>query len=137
MSWDVLFQDLPAGIASIAEIPDDFVPGPLGPRSEVIARIRARIPEVDFRDPSWGRLEGPAFSIELNLGEKEVADSLMLHVRGDAEALGAVSVIAEALDRRALDCSEGELIDFDSPDARAGLEAWRAYRDGIVSGVRR
>lgn len=43
--------------------------------------------------------------------------------------------IAEALDRRALDCSGGELIDFDSPAATEGFAAWRAYRARVVGGT--
>jgi hypothetical protein len=30
MSWDIFVQDLPPGIASVADIPDGFVPSPIG-----------------------------------------------------------------------------------------------------------
>jgi hypothetical protein len=133
MSWDVLFMDLPPGAESVSDMPGDFAPAPLGARKDIIARIQARIPEVDFRDPAWGLLEGPEFSIELNLGAKEVADSLMLHVRGGSSALGAVRTIAEALDRRAFDCQTGELLDLDSPEAEASFAEWRRFRDRVVS----
>ena len=29
MSWDIFVQDLSAGIASVADIPDSFVPSPI------------------------------------------------------------------------------------------------------------
>jgi hypothetical protein len=54
MSWDIFVQDLPPGIASIADIPDGFVPSPIGLRSEVIAKLSALYPECSFADPSWG-----------------------------------------------------------------------------------
>jgi hypothetical protein len=44
MSWDVLFQDLPPGVRSIEEIPEDFVPGALCTRDEMNAKVhRARV----------------------------------------------------------------------------------------------
>ena len=132
VSWDVLFQSLPAGIASIDDVPADFEPAPLGVRAEIIAKLVARLPGVDFSDPSWGMLLGETFSIEFNLGGEDVADSLMLHVRGGDEALGVVREVSEALGVPAIDCSEGELIDFTSPDAARGFAAWRAFRDRVV-----
>ena len=71
MNWDIFVQDLPARIASIAEIPDDFEPSTIGLRSEIIARVSALYPECSFADPSWGALDIPGCSIELNLGTAE------------------------------------------------------------------
>ena len=44
MSWDVLIQDLPEGVESVADIPDDFCPSTLGRRDALIAAIRAGSP---------------------------------------------------------------------------------------------
>ena len=116
MSWDVLFAPSK----------------PFGPRSDVIARIRARLPNVDFSDPAWGRYRTDQFSIELNLGEEPVSSSLMLHVRGDDAALATVREISEALDCGAFDCTTGELIEFDGPNAGEGLKRWRGFRDEVL-----
>lgn len=45
MSWDTFVQDLPPGIASISDIPDDFEPSPIGLRSDIIAKVSALYPE--------------------------------------------------------------------------------------------
>ena len=52
MSWDIFVQDLPAGISSVDDIPDNFEPGPIGQRSEIIALLLALYPECNFADPS-------------------------------------------------------------------------------------
>ncbi len=134
MSWDVLLQSLPPEIRSLDEIPADYAPPSLGSRADLIARIAARLPSVDFSDPAWGRLEGESFSIELNLGSESVTQSLMLHIRGGGEALGVVREICEALRCPAIDCSEGGLIDFGSPHASEGWQRWCAYRDRVLAG---
>jgi len=59
VSWDVFVQDLPPGIDSIADIPDDFRPASLGPREAIVAGILTVVPDADFADPTWGRIEGP------------------------------------------------------------------------------
>ena len=135
MSWDVSFQDLPDGLQSIADVPDDFLPiRPLCSRAELHAKIRAIAPETDFSDPAWATLDADGFSIELNIGDEDPVMSLMVHVRGDDEAvLGIIRELASALGRAAIDCSAGELIDFGSPEATEGYRKWRAYRDRILA----
>jgi hypothetical protein len=39
MSWDIFVQDVPASVQSVAEIPDDFQPSPIGSRAEILAGI--------------------------------------------------------------------------------------------------
>ena len=41
MSWDIIVQDLPEGIRSIKEIPDDYEPKDIGLRSEIIEKRNA------------------------------------------------------------------------------------------------
>jgi hypothetical protein len=115
MSWDVLIQPLPSGLRSLDDIPQGYEPPPLGPREEIVSRIRGRVPGVEFIDSAWGRLEGDGFSIEFNLDGDDQATSLMLHVRGAAAAIRIVREVSEALGCPAIDCSEGALIDFERP----------------------
>jgi hypothetical protein len=117
MSWDILIQPLPAGLRSPVDIPEGYRPPPLGARTEVISRIRDRVPGVDFVLPVWGRLEGEGFSIDFHLGEDENATSLMLHVRGSEAAIHVIRDVSEALGCFAIDCSDGAPIDFESPAA--------------------
>lgn len=101
MSRDIIVQDLPAGARRVEDIPDDFEPRALGPRAGIVAGILAVVPEADFTDPAWGRIDGPGWSIEVNVPQ-ELCESFTLHVRGE----GADPVIARILRRlgpRALD----------------------------------
>ena len=104
LSRDIFVQDLPPGISSVDQIPDDFEPGLIGTRSEVIAVIKQVAPTVDFADPSWGVLAEPSrFHIEVNLGNDEELSSFAFHVAGGAEADRVIERILQALNLRALD----------------------------------
>ena len=108
MSHNIFVQNLPPGIRSVDEIPDDFEPGSIGARSEVIGAIKSVVPSADFTDPSWGKIIGlPSYYIEVNLGESEVLDSFAFHVTGGLEAMQIITRILQALNLRALD-SEAE-----------------------------
>lgn len=125
-------MDLPNDVASVADIPDDFQPEPLGERAALIAAIRDVAPSADFTDPAWGELVTPAFVIEFNMGSEEVVDSMMLHVRGGGPVVDFIDALLTHLGRRAIDCTEGEF--FNSPASGESLRAWQAYRDRVVDG---
>jgi|SRR5450755_2684951 hypothetical protein len=91
MSWDIFVHDLPSGISLVDEIPSDFLPAPIGLRSEIIAKVKAIYPEGNFSDPSWGRLELPDCSVEFNLGGSEQLKSFAPHIRGGNVACAADS----------------------------------------------
>jgi hypothetical protein len=105
VSWDVFVQEIPPGIESVEEIPDDFRPGPLGRRGEFIRRIQAFVPSADFKNPAWGVLDTPEFSVEFNMGEDE--DGL-----------------------RAFDPQSPAGI-FESSASAESFGRWRRYRDEI------
>jgi hypothetical protein len=137
MSWDIFVQDLPAGIASVADIPDGFVPGPIGRRSQILARVSALYPECDFADPSWGMLDLPGCSIELNLGSDEELQGFALHVRGDKRAPVVVAHILAALGVRALDpSSTSGLFEFDQILSAESFARWEAYRSQVLATYR-
>jgi hypothetical protein len=131
VSWDLFIQDLPKGINSVAEIPDDFVPQPLGRRDELIVRIKELVPGADFSDPSWGVIEGPGYSVEVNIGEAEEVDSIALHVRGGDLVVGLIADLLDQLKVGALD-PQSESGIFQSDEALTSLRRWRAYRDQVV-----
>lgn len=91
MSWDIFVQDLPRDAATVADIPQDFKPAPIGKRADVIARIKEVVPSTDFSDPSWGQIEGEDWSIEVNIGKNETCSGFALHVRGGDEAVGVTA----------------------------------------------
>jgi hypothetical protein len=132
MSWDISIMDLPWDARCMADIPDDFQPRSLGSRFDLITKIQSLAPDVDFSDPSWGQLVTPDFVIEFNMGQSEVVDSVMLHVRGGNAAVELVARLLARLELRAIDCSAGEF--FDQSAAGASFAAWRAYRDDVVRG---
>ena len=106
---------------------------PLGEPGRVGDQLRAQLPALDLTDPTWGMLSEDAFSIEFSIGKDAPVQSVMLHVRGGPEALGAIQLACKALDCVALDCSSGELIDWESKEAEASFAEWRTYRDRVVS----
>jgi hypothetical protein len=130
MSWDIYVLDLPAEATTVEAIPPDFVPRPLGPRAGIIAAIRGVAPDADFTDPAWGRIDAPAFSIEVNLGGDELVDSFALHVRGGEEAVACVAAIVEALGVRAVDAGSGDF--FNRETALESFRRWRSYRDRVL-----
>lgn len=130
VSWDILIQDLPGGVASIVEIPDGFRPQPLGDRRELITKIIEVAPTADFSDPAWGQLQTPDFVIEFNMGGSAITDSIMLHVRGGGPAAEFVSSLLHHLGRRAVDCSAGEF--FDDAAAAGSFARWQTYRDKVI-----
>ncbi|NUP53761.1 MAG: hypothetical protein HOW97_41540 [Catenulispora sp.] len=128
MSWDVVLFKIPDDFASIADIPQDYKPVPLGSRVEVETALRKAVPSVDLSDPTWGTLEGPTWSIELNIGRADPIETIMLHVRGGGDdVLVEIFTMAAALDCRVLDCSSGDFIV--TPEATDGWHGFQAFRD--------
>lgn len=104
MSYDIFIQDIPHGIKSVREIPDDFTPASIGERFRVIDVIKELAPHANFSDPSWGIINvDSTYHIEVNLGESEVLDSFAFHVAGGREAMQLITQILKRLQLRGLD----------------------------------
>jgi hypothetical protein len=132
VSWDVYLFNGPPSAGTVEDVPDDFDPPPLGAVAEVLARLRDAVPDVDLADPEWGRLAGPTWSIELNIGAGDPVGSMMLHVRGTGDdVLPAILRIAAAVGCRALDVSTGDFLTGD-PGQVAGWHGFQAYRDQVL-----
>ena len=132
MSWDIFVQDLPAGITSTEEIPNDFRPGIIGKSADIVARIKEVVPSADFTRPSWGTIDGQDYSIEINIGEEEYLRSFALHVRGGNSATIMVANILNHLGLRALDPGSESGLFTSATEAEASLQKWRGYRDQAV-----
>ena len=134
MSWDIFVQDFPRDAKCLEEIPEDFVPAPLGKTATIIAKIREVVPFANFSNPSWGRIDGEGWSIEVNIDDSENCNGFAFHVRGGDAAAGVVAAILNHLDLRAVDSQSG---DFFRPGQQAveSFQRWRSYRDQVVAGA--
>jgi hypothetical protein len=134
MSWDIFVQDLPGGISSVDDIPDNFAPGPIGERSEIIAKLLALYPECNFADPSWGHLGLPGCSIEFCLGSEDKLQCLAMHVRGDERAPVVVGHIIAGLGVRALDPGSASGLFETDPILRSeSFARWKNYRSQVLA----
>lgn len=135
MSWDIYVQDFPANVQAIADIPSDFEPAGVGKTTTIIEKIKAVVPSANFSDPAWGVIEGPDWSIEVNLGEADECSGFALHVRGSDTALGVVAAMLNSLGLRALDSQTGEFFQA-PPSALESFHAWRKWRDHVIDNSR-
>jgi hypothetical protein len=99
----IFIQDLPDLAKTVSDIPKDFKPRSIGTSDEIVEKIRRVVPYADFSDVEWGVIEGPTYSIEVNIRKAESVQSLALHVRGDTAADAVITEILGALGLRALD----------------------------------
>lgn len=136
MSWDVIAFDYQGSPPSLQNWKEDLRSLPLGSPGEVRTKIDAHLPGVDWSDPAWGVYWGEGFSFEFNLGRDESIDSVMVHVRGSGDAIGALLKFATPNGWSLLDCSMTEWIDPADPSS-AGWEGFQAFRDRAIENARR
>jgi hypothetical protein len=131
MSWDIFVQDIPAGVTSVREIPDDFEPGSLGPRAEIFEGIRTALPFADYSDGSWIRVDLPEVSMEISLGKDDPVQGFTFHVRGGYLAAAAIADVLRQLGVRAFD-PEADNGLFDMATAGVSLQRWQEFRDAVL-----
>ncbi len=132
MSWDIFIQDLP-DVATVADIPNDFKPAPIGREAELIAKIGSVVPFIEKKDSGWYSIDQSEVVIDLSISEDEEsgqAQCVTLFVRGGARAAGCVAAIVKVLEHRALDSGTGDFFNPDDPET--GYEQWVLYRDQIL-----
>jgi hypothetical protein len=125
MSWDILIQQFPDGARRVADIPDTFTAPPIGKRPDVVAKLRAALPNANFSDRHWVKLHGDDYSLECAIADDDVLYGITLHVRGSDDALPHISAVLHALGLRAIDSWTGEF--FDPEVAPHSLARWRSY----------
>ena len=131
MSWDIFVQDLPRGVKSTDDIPDDFEPQPVGERRQIIESLLKAAPFADVSDPTWVRVVGHGVDMEVSLGENETVETFAFHVRGGDSTIAVIAAILEDLKLRALDPQSGSGF-FDSEAAVSSLSRWIKYRDQVI-----
>jgi hypothetical protein len=99
VSRDIFVQDIPEGITTVDDIPDDWQPQPLPfGHSEVIEALRELATEVDASDPEWPHVSLPGVDADVDVADRSPLESFALHVR--AADPGAANVfIGELLKR--------------------------------------
>ncbi len=134
MAWQVLLLKLPDALGSLASLPGDYVPPPLGSAERVAQSIAdaARIANVTL-DGDGERLialRSDDFVIEAELGGALVVDRVLLRVLGSDAALPLVGAIANALEAAAIDCETDTVLDADAivPDT---LRQWQIRIDDL------
>jgi hypothetical protein len=135
MSWDVMVLNL-GGEPPPEDAAEAEPVGPLGTAAQVRRRIAKHLPGVDWSEPSWGVYEGDGFTIEFNAEDDDPLDSLMLHVRGEGDAIAALLRFASPNGWALLDCTTSEFLDPENPSA-AGWEGFQAYRDRAIGRPKR
>jgi hypothetical protein len=106
MSRDLFVQDLPVGISSVDEIPDDWQPRPLPfDHATVVGAVRELAQDADLADPQWLHVVLPGTDIEVRVTDEAPLESFTLHVRtADREVADAwVGRLLARLGARALD----------------------------------
>lgn len=82
MSRDIFVQDIPALATSVDEIPEGWMPKPLGYLpSEVIASVKVHASGVDDSDPSWVHISDIGVDIDLNVGTEMPLMGFSFHDR--------------------------------------------------------
>jgi len=141
VSWDLYIYNWPKDIKTLEDIPDDWHPPPIAPRSEIISRIKAAVPQADFPDPTTGKIESVRrgltsdppissldYSVEVVLGANDMCCSITLIARGDERCVDFVSAIVTNLNLRAFDTGSG---DWFKPGAEAatGFRKWSEWKE--------
>jgi hypothetical protein len=134
MAWQVLLLKLPHALGSLAALPGDYVPPPLGAAERVAQLIAdaARVANVTL-DGDGERLialRSDDFVIEAELGGTLIVDRILLRVLGSDAALPLIGAIANALEAAAIDCETDTVLDADAivPDT---LRQWQLRIDDL------
>ena len=129
MSWDISIMKFSRPYDDVSKIHES--PQPLGPRQDVHRAVLDLFPGTDWSDPAWGIWRCEIGSIQFNLGDNELADGMMLHVRAGSEVVPGIVALCLSNGWQGFDCSSGEFIErTDHPEE--GHIAWTAYRNRVI-----
>ncbi len=121
MSWDVLVLNYhgspPAGVEEMASASN---PDPLGKVAAVRTAISRHFSPVDWSDPANGIYFGEEYSIEFNLRDADLVDSMMLSVRGKGDVIATLFQFAQSQNWSLFDVSTSEFLDPEAHLKRAG-----------------
>ena len=120
------------GKTAIHDMPNDYKPESLGEAEDLRPQLSEFFANrIDWSDPAWGIFGCAEFSYEFNFTASGPVETFMLHVRGGGDAVTPIVQMCRHFGWMAIDCSAGEYLDLDSPNAESWT-AFQAYRDKIV-----
>ncbi|MCM2577925.1 hypothetical protein [Streptomyces meridianus] len=130
MSWDLLLMPVPDENAVFDELPEDGEGPSLGRRAQVLAALAGTMPDADLSDPAWGVLEGPTWSLEINVSDSDPVEAIMLQVHGTGDdVLTVVHRLAGAVGGVVMDCVADELL---VEGETAGWHGFQRQRDASL-----
>jgi|SRR5665213_2986218 len=109
MSREIYVQDIPAGVASPADIPDDFVPRALPFSSQHVRSVIATLwPTAVFNQDGSGSIEGSGIDIDAQVDDDEPLESFVLFDRSsDRDAADhLITAVLSELGVRAFDMDQ-------------------------------
>lgn len=105
VSRDIFVQDIPDDITSVEQIPDEWMPSPLGVTTQAVRdTVIRQVPHANFDDPNLGYVSLSGADIEVSLSDDVPLMSFAFHVRGDRSTADRfVSEVLASLQLRAFD----------------------------------
>lgn len=132
LSWDLLLMPVPDDSAALDELPEGDEMPSLGERARVLAALAETMPSADLSDPAWIVVDGPTWSLEINVSDSDPVEAIMLQVHGTGDdVLTVVHRLAESLGGAVMDCAADELL---LPGDPSGWHAFQRQRDASLTG---
>jgi hypothetical protein len=126
MSWDILLINSKSPVDIESEEYPDFIS-----RTDFINKIKTTFPQTDWADPSFGILDSNKLVAEINAGnEEDIGSSVMLHVYGGEDPVGAIVKLCKQHGWQAYDLSTESYLDLKKP-SKEGWNNFQAYRGEI------
>jgi hypothetical protein len=86
---------------------------PLGPKAEVLARLRDVLPDLEVDARGRARHEGPSHSVRLDIGPRDIVHTVVVEAEGET-GLSIVRWIIESTGWRAFVPKRGRFVDADA-----------------------
>jgi hypothetical protein len=122
MSWDICLQNIPNQYKSLDDIPDDYKSLSIGPRDDIIKKLKEFNPMINFSDPTWGILTNSDISIEISVGNNKDCDTISIYAHDGNSVPEFVCSLMDFLGLRGIDLNDPQFIDIDS--AKSSYQKW-------------
>jgi hypothetical protein len=127
MSWDVFISRHKVDDLQNEEFKK------IGSKQEVIDLLTKFLPDIQTQKDDWVLIKKNDYSIEIDLGDEDTIDHLMLYVRGDTQVpMIIIKEICVRTNCYAMDCYDSSQIDFSQIENKS-LKEWQLYRDKILN----
>jgi hypothetical protein len=130
MSWDLMLLPFRPEWCNAEDIPDDWMPGALGPRSSVVAALADLFPLATGGDD--GRYSVGEDAVDIVVGPDDPTDAINVYVYGGAtpQIMERLVMFASRLGTRALDIQTGTFL-TSSGEAERSYADWQAWLEAV------